>query len=161
MHGKDTMSKSHVKVALTYVALASFKTLKATRKVTGPERGNRNGVTRKAAEKLPKKMNLGGPWHGTVPLSVVTPFPLPLSGPVDVAFDKNRQPPAWGPPEPDNALDNGSDNEPTSAVHKLFAILDLCVSSLRRGRANLPHRSKFDGWSPRGIPEPTSAAHAS
>ena len=45
---------------------------------TGPERGNRKGVTRKAAEKLPKKVNLGGPWHGNVPLSVVTQW-LPLS----------------------------------------------------------------------------------
>ena len=46
--------------------------------LTGPERGNRKGVTRKAAEKLPKKVNLGGPWHGNVPLSVNTRW-LPLS----------------------------------------------------------------------------------
>ena len=50
--------------------------------VTGPERCNQKGVTRKAAEKPLKKNSLGGPWHGNVPLSVVTPFPLPLSGPV-------------------------------------------------------------------------------
>jgi hypothetical protein len=50
--------------------------------ITGPERGNRKGVTRKTAEKLPKNVYLGGPWHEKLPKKVnfggypfpVTPF---------------------------------------------------------------------------------------
>jgi len=58
-----------------------------TQQVTGPERGNRKGVTRKAAEKQPNKMNLAGPWARESAVfcgfRMVTPFPLPLSGPVN------------------------------------------------------------------------------
>ena len=41
---------------------------------TGPERGNRKGVTRIIAESCRTKVNLEGPWHGNVPLSVVNDF---------------------------------------------------------------------------------------
>ena len=54
---------------------------------TGPERGNRKGVTRKAAEKLPKKVNLGGPWHEKLPKKVNLggyPFPVTPFGASDL-----------------------------------------------------------------------------
>ena len=34
---------------------------------------------------------------------------------------------------------------------KTFTLLELCVSSLRKGRANFLCRSKFNGWSPKII----------
>ena len=57
--------------------------------VTGPERGNAKGVTRKGAGKGPLSVNSGGPWHGNRPLSVVNVFGV--FGPVHAWFTSNAE----------------------------------------------------------------------
>ena len=73
---RQTGSRARVaEIHRTRFIMTTVRTL-----ISGPEKGKRKRVTRKADGKLTLLVNLGGSWHEKLTL-LVTHFSLPISGP--------------------------------------------------------------------------------